>query len=127
MASSMSDSVSALRASLAGADYLCESPFGGTCLRVRFIGHFERQEVVWDAELQALAATKAETRQFIEIGTPGARGIPITIGLGVTYIDRPTLLKTLIMVRSYKRLRVGRHEFGRGHDHVRSNIASGVQ
>lgn len=125
MVSPMSELVAALRARLAGADYLCESPFGGTTLRVRFMGHFEGQEVVWDAELNALAATKA--RQFIDIGTPGARGIPITIGLRVVCIDRPTLLKTLIMVRSYKRLRTGRHEFGPGNDIARERIISGAQ
>lgn len=126
MVSPMSERVSALRASLAGADYLCESPFGGTSVRVRFIGHFEQQEVVWDAELNALAATNPETRQFIDIGMPSARGIPITIGLRVTCLDRPTLLKTLIMVRSYKRLRTGRHEFGPAND-VAGKSTSGAK
>ena len=36
----------------------------------------------------------------------------ITIGLNVAAIDPPVLLKTTIMIRKYKRLRVGRHEFG---------------
>ena len=126
MISPMSELVSALRARVAGADYLCESPLGGTALRVRFIGHFEGQEVVWDAELNALAATNSEARQFIDIGAPSARGIPITIGLRVNCIDRPTLLKTLILVLCYKRLRTGRHEFGPGND-IADRITSGAQ
>jgi hypothetical protein len=36
----------------------------------------------------------------------------ITIGLNVTAIDPPVLLKTTIMIRKYKRLHAGRHEFG---------------
>lgn len=99
-----------------GADYLCESDLagaslGGPQLRVRFIGRFEQAEVVWDAHLLALGQA-ADSAQFIEIATPTARGRPIRIGLAVARIDRPTLLKTIIMVRNYKRLRLGRHEFG---------------
>ncbi len=108
----MSTLVDALRESLAGVDYLCDSPLGEQTVRVRFIGRFEQQEVVWDAELIALAATAIEGAQFIDIGMPGERGLPIKIGLQVACIDRPTLHKALIMVRNYKGLRTGRHEFG---------------
>lgn len=108
----MQDPVRELRAELAGADYVCDGPLGGDSLRLRFIGRYQEREVVWDAELIALAATGAETAQFLDIGAPGPRGVPIRIGLGVPCIDRPTVLKTIIMVRNYKRLRPGRHEFG---------------
>lgn len=126
MDQAMSELVRELRTLLAGADYLCESPFGGTTLRVRFIGHFEQQPVVWAAELIALAATNIDFRQFVDISTPNTRGVPITIGLRVSCIDRPTLLKTLIMVRNYKRLRAGRHEFGYANDAARTNATSGA-
>lgn len=112
MADSMSTLVAALRDSLAGADFHCETPLDAPTARVHFIGRFEQQEVVWDAELIALAVAGSESAQFIDIGTPGERGIPITIGLRAARIDQPTLHKTLIMVRNYKRLRIGRHEFG---------------
>lgn len=85
---------------------------GGASARLRFIGRFQAEEVVWDAELIALAATEGGAAQFLDIGAPTARGIPIRIGLGVACIDRPTVIKTIIMVRNYKRLRQGRHEFG---------------
>lgn len=108
----MQDCVAALRAELAGADYRADSELGGTSARLRFIGRFQGEEVVWDAELIALAAQSETPSQFLDIGAPAPRGIPIRIGLGVTCIDRPTVMKAIIMVRNYKRLHPGRHEFG---------------
>lgn len=110
MADAMSTLVTALRESLACADYRCDSPLGEQTVRARFIGRFEQQEVVWDAELIALAG--AEGAQFIDIATPGELGMPIKIGLQVACIDQPTVEKAIIMVRNYKRLRIGRHNFG---------------
>ena len=93
-----------------GADYQCLTPLDARAVRLRFIGRFRGQEVVWDAELLALGEDAAA--QFIEIGAPGPQGVALHVGLRRDRIDRPTLLKTLIMVRNYKRLRPGRHLFG---------------
>ena len=92
-----------------GADYQCLTPLDARAVRLRFIGRFRGQEVVWDAELLALGEDAAA--QFIEIGAPGPQGVALRVGLRRDSIDRPTLLKTLIMVRNYKRLRPGRHLF----------------
>lgn len=110
----MNDALAAFRAELAarGGDYICDDALGGCNVRLRFIGRFEGQEVVWDAELVALAALERAPAQFLDIGVPGPRGVPIRIGLVVPAIDRSTLLKAIIMVRNYKRLHRGRHEFG---------------
>lgn len=107
----MQDPLRQLREELAGADFVCDGPLGGGGARLRFIGRYQDRDVVWDAELIALSGDRAAA-QFIDIGEPGPRGVPIRIGLGVPCIDRPTVLKTIIMVRNYKRLRPGRHEFG---------------
>ena len=93
----------------AGADYQCLTALGGRAVRLRFIGRFREREVVWDAELLALGADAPA--QFIEIGAPGPQGVALRVGLRRDSIDRPTLLKSLIMVRNYKRLRPGRHLF----------------
>ncbi|MFA7386353.1 MAG: hypothetical protein WCZ87_01690 [Thiohalobacteraceae bacterium] len=92
-----------------GADYQCLTALDGHAVRLRFIGHFRGREVVWNAELLALGEDAAT--QFIEIGAPGPQGVALRVGLRGDRIDRPTLLKTLIMVRNYKRLRPGRHLF----------------
>lgn len=109
---SMQASVMTLRAKLDGADFLAETELGGTRARLRFVGRFRGEDVVWDAELIALAADDPAATQFLDIGAPTERGIPIRIGLGVSCIDKPTVMKTIIMVRNYKLLHPGRHEFG---------------
>ena len=104
--------VAALRAELAGADFVAVTELDGPAARIRFIGRFQNEDVVWDAHLVALASLDPEAPQFLEIDPPDAHGVPIRIGLNVPRIDRPTVMKTLIMVRNYKLLRAGRHEFG---------------
>jgi hypothetical protein len=58
------------------------------------------------------AADGGHNRRFLNIDGAHAAGRINRIGLDVPVIDHPTLLKTLIMVRGYKRLRPGRHDFG---------------
>lgn len=109
---SMQASVTALRAELAGADFCADTQLGGTLARLRFIGRYQGEDVVWLAELSALAAQDPAATQFLDIGAPTPHGIPIRIGLGVLSIDRPTAMKAVIMVRNYKLLQPGQHEFG---------------
>jgi len=91
--------------------------------RVRFSGHFEAAEVVWDCEFVTLqseqrrqvrrACRELESlRSFIDIGAPAESGVPVRVCLDVARIDRPAILKMMVMMRNYKRLRRGRHEFG---------------
>jgi hypothetical protein len=94
-----------------------------TRVRVRFSGRFESAEVVWDCEFVTLqyerhcraGAPRGEVdslRSFMDIGAPGAQGVPVRVGLDIARIDRPAILKMMVMMRNYKRLRRGRHEFG---------------
>ena len=92
----------------------------GSTLRLRFPGPFEGRTVTWDATFLALAAPEGHTEaatsvgNFIEIGEDGPNGIPIRVGLPVARIDVPTIRKTIIMIRRYKRLCRGRHDYGAG-------------
>lgn len=98
----------------------CLSPLGQEQVHVRFTGRLGNQAVVWDATLMTLAAwsraqkpgAPATARQFIEIAAPRAGVGSLTVGLAVPVIDLPTVRKTVIMVRNYKRLRPGRQEYG---------------
>ena len=98
---------------------LLDAP-GGSTLRLRFPGPFEGRTVTWDATFLALAAPEGHTEaatsvgNFIEIGEDGANGTPIRVGLQVARIDVPTIRKTIIMIRRYKRLCRGRHDYGAG-------------
>ena len=101
---------------LAGAE-LAE-PFGGEKLRLRFSGPFEGREVRWSATLftpTAWASAWGEAlpqQNIIEIGDEGDDGITLNICLKVANIDQPTVRKAMMMVRQYKRLQRGRHEYG---------------
>lgn len=91
--------------------------------RVRFIGLFQGDEVVWDCRFVTLDEARQRfaedpdpaarpPRNFIDIGPPGATGVPIRVGLDIERIDKPAILKMIVMIRNYKRLKRGRHEFG---------------
>ena len=113
-----------------GLAYRALSPLDGPFARVRFLGVFQGQAVAWDAEIVALeaydrqwasrqGADRALTieparagRQFIEIGDPGENGLALRVGLALPRIDAAAVLCTMTMIRNYKRLRTGRHEFG---------------
>ncbi len=93
-----------------------------------FDGHFGGKPVHWRAEVQTLARAYREAvaegrlppgtvltlQQFIDIPEAPVDGgpIPIRIALDLPQIDHAALLKTVVMVRQYKRLRRGRHDFG---------------
>lgn len=98
---------------------------GGPRARVRFLGRFNGEQTLWDARIMTLEAVLREAldsgqampiapHQFIDIGNEGSEGRAITIGLHVPIIDEPTIWKTITMVRNYKRLRLGRIEWGKG-------------
>jgi len=101
-----------------GRDYICSTPLPNPTVSVRFMGQFLGGRVVWDMTLGTLASYQKSSRQpatplcpFIEI-QDGADGVyPITVGLDLLFIDEPAIKKTIIMVRNYKRLVIGKIEF----------------
>lgn len=89
--------------------------------RFAFIGRFQDREVTWDTTLLTLAhyhqertpvAQAVERFPFLEIGAETATGRALRVALDIEQIDEPAILRTIIMIRQYKRLREGRHEFG---------------
>lgn len=81
---------------------------GGQQVRLRFGGPFEGRTVTWDATFRTAQALP----NAIEIGPEGADGLPLTVTLVLPCFDLPAIRKAVIMVRQYKRLHYGRHEFG---------------
>jgi len=105
---------------------LLETAGDGTRARIRFRGPFGGREVVWDARIHALRVPRPPApRPFFEISTRRGGVASIRIGLDVERLDPPTLRKTVIMVRQYKRLRRGRHEFGVSETAVRKIVSGG--
>ena len=90
-------------------------------VRFSFTGIFKNREIVWDCTLLTLAhfhALQPESVEptvrsaFLEIGGESTYGRAISVALDIPSIDEPVLLRTIIMIRNYKRLQAGRHEFG---------------
>ena len=86
-------------------------------VHVRFSGPFQNTEVVWDCLFVTLKSELQRYRLpalrcFIEIGAMGEHGVALRVGLNIQRIERPDILKMITMIRQYKRLHQGRHEFG---------------
>ena len=104
-----------------GSDYLCASVLPDTAISVQFLGPFQHRMVAWDTTLYTLTRyyqdhpeesnsplQLSSPRPFIEI-TPSAAGrYSLKVGLDLPTIDAPVIKKTIIMIRNYKRLRLGR-------------------
>lgn len=101
-------------------DYQLVEQVGEQSATVEFDGIFEQRPVRWLATIVTLAQeartrSKTARRSFIEIDPDGenAQGRwPVRVGLAVAAIDIPTIQKTIIMIRQYRRLRRGHFEFG---------------
>ncbi len=103
-----------------GPDCMLLSPPGGGEVRVRFEGVLQGHRLTWDGHFMTLQhawemcqpAQAGPLQQFIEVGEDGPLGRHIQVGLAVPVMDRPSIIKTVIMLRQYKRLRPGRHDYG---------------
>lgn len=91
---------------------------GGQQLHIRFRGPFEGREVSWDTQLftpDAWAEQYGEappSQNIILIEEGQADAMPLSLCLKVAAIDRPTVRKAVMMIRQYKRLQRGRHQYG---------------
>ena len=102
--------------------FVCPAETG--YVHIRFQGKFAGKRVNWNAMIMTLAhvcreqpkgAHKDKTaglRQFIEVGETTGDRRDLVVGLNVSCIDEQVIRKTIIMIRQYKRLREGRHEYG---------------
>lgn len=109
---------------MAGRDYTHVEPPHTDHVHVHFTGPFQGRQIVWDARIVTLEYVSHELqsgqspgdrpgqRQFIEVGNAANGTRMLRIGLNVERIDEPVILKTIIMIRQYKRLHEGCHEYG---------------
>ena len=123
---SKADSQAPLTAKQSKFNYTALSPLGGQTAHIQFKGPFQGQQVLWDTHLITLQeiyqqGIKAGTfstdsvislSQFIEINEKDAGEFTLRVGIDAPAIDVPTVLKTIIMIHNYKRLRHGRQEYG---------------
>ncbi len=102
----------------AGGDFLCDTDLPAPLAKVRFSGSFQGAEVAWEMTLTTLHYQRhtlndpsAARCPFIEIKPDSGGVYPITVALDLPAIDEPVIRKSIIMVRNYKRLIVGKIEF----------------
>ena len=90
-------------------DYIAHDPVGEGRVRVEFAGQFEGRPVIWQATI--IAMDRNDTQQYIEVRVPPEGSPVVEVGLPLSAINEPDILKTILMVRHYKNLRRGRHSF----------------
>lgn len=81
----------------------------GDEVHLRFTGPFEGRIVTWNATFRIAQVNQPNA---IEIGPEGPDGVALTVTLDIPRFDLPAIRKTVIMIRQYRRLRRGTHEFG---------------
>jgi len=93
-------------------EYIAKSAVGELEVAVAFTGQFESRPVIWCATICCLAEGIEEQRkQFIDIRVKDPSRPKVTIGLPLKTINEPDILKSIMMIRQYRNLRRGRHEF----------------
>lgn len=92
--------------------------------RLLIYGAWQQPDIVWQAEVFTLQAyyrhqhpgqplnKNIKIRQFIDVDDRIAELPTLHIGLNVQKIDKPTILKTVVMINQYRRLCPGKHEYG---------------
>ena len=97
--------------------YLAETELPAVQANIIFEGRFDGVAVVWNASIVTLDeyakshAVADDPMQFIEIRLENGVYF-LEVGLNVAQIDHAVVERTIIMIRNYKRLRFGRHEYG---------------
>lgn len=107
-------------------DYQLLQPIHPQLARFCFHATFLQRPIEWQAELITLqhyytlcvmegiytAGERVKLQQFIEIEDTQMVPRPVRIALAIPQINQASLLKTIIMLRNYKRLQTGRHAYG---------------
>ncbi|HEY5604222.1 MAG TPA: hypothetical protein VIM41_14055 [Gammaproteobacteria bacterium] len=92
-------------------EFIAHSAAGECEVNVEFTGWFESRAVVW---LAAIRCLPPGAQQYIDVQVDNPAYPRIDIGLPLTAINVPDILKTIMLVRQYKNLHRGRHEFSGG-------------
>jgi len=98
-------------------NYLLKGELPSVKTYLQFEGIFNNQIVVWNACVCTMEEHARghevldDPKQFIDIQVKGDMHL-LRVGLNVSLIDHAMLERTIIMIRKYKRLHQGRHEYG---------------
>lgn len=86
---------------------------------IQFEGLFQGETVTWDTHFFTLNGYFAQEednnkiqKQFIDIELIDSNNLKLTIALKIAEINHQNIQKMMIMVKQYKNLSLGRHEYG---------------
>lgn len=86
---------------------------------IKFNGSFLGKSVTWDTHFFTLKGYIAQKeientnlKQFIDIEPVDSATFKLTVALNIDAITKPNIQKMMIMIRQYKNLSIGRHEYG---------------
>lgn len=85
---------------------------------ISFEGLFEGKKVIWDTQFLTIQEfVKIENsaingKQIIDIQSAEANILKLTVALNIPKISEPEIRKMIIMIRQYKNLALGRHQYG---------------
>lgn len=93
--------------------------FNAQHAHIEFTGDFKGETVTWDTNFFTLKGFLAKEnikdtnlKQFIDI-TPVQTGVmKLTVVLKINEVNDPGIQKMMIMIKQYKELSIGRHEYG---------------
>jgi len=97
--------------------FILESEIPAEKVYLQFEGVLEGVAVVWHACVQTVkeysknSLVDEDPKQFINIEKKDGL-YKLEVALNIKQIDQPALERTIIMIRKYKRLSVGYHEYG---------------
>ena len=92
---------------------------GSQAAHLQFDGPFQGKTVTWDTHFFTLQEyqknhpnASQQTRQVIDIEPLNADILKLTIALKIPEINHQNIQKMMIMIKQYKNLATGKHEYG---------------
>jgi hypothetical protein len=86
---------------------------------IQFEGPFQGKTVTWDTHFFTLQGYQSQhknepqaAKQFINIEPINSDSLKLTIALKIPEINHQNIQKMMIMIKQYKNLTLGRHEYG---------------
>lgn len=93
--------------------------FNAQHAHIEFTGHFKGEIVTWDTDFFTLDGFLEEEnikdtnlKQFIDIKPFHKDIMKLTVVLKINEVNGPSIQKMMIMIKQYKELSLGRHEYG---------------
>lgn len=98
--------------------YTIINKFNAHYIHIKFSGPFQGKTVTWNTHFFTLQGyidqknIKNKTlKQFIDIQPTETGEMKLEIALNISEISNPNIQKMMIMVKQYKNLSIGRHEY----------------